>query len=54
MERYQPPPDAAFHALADATRRSVINHLMKSPAPVKELAQPFDMGLPAFLTRIMG
>ena len=25
---------------------------MRSPAPVKELAQPFEMGLPAFLKHL--
>ncbi len=44
--------DSAFHALADPTRRAVVARLMRSPAPVKELAQPFDMGLPAFLKHL--
>ncbi|WP_353839180.1 ArsR/SmtB family transcription factor [Mesorhizobium sp.] len=44
--------DTAFHALADSTRRAVISRLMKGPAPVKELAEPFDMGLPAFLKHL--
>jgi DNA-binding transcriptional ArsR family regulator len=44
--------DTAFHALADSTRRAVISRLMKGPAPVKELADPFDMGLPAFLKHL--
>ncbi|MGB6119668.1 MAG: metalloregulator ArsR/SmtB family transcription factor [Mesorhizobium sp.] len=52
MEHYQAPLDAAFHALSDATRRAVINRLMKDPAPVKELAAPFKMGLPAFLKHL--
>ncbi|MGB3500317.1 MAG: metalloregulator ArsR/SmtB family transcription factor [Mesorhizobium sp.] len=52
MEHYQAPLDAAFHALSDSTRRAVINRLMKNPAPVKELAEPFNMGLPAFLKHL--
>ncbi|WP_077122620.1 ArsR/SmtB family transcription factor [Agrobacterium rosae] len=52
MEHYQIPLDAAFHALSDPTRRAVINRLMRSPAPVKELAEPFSMGLPAFLKHL--
>ncbi|TIL84365.1 MAG: winged helix-turn-helix transcriptional regulator [Mesorhizobium sp.] len=44
--------DTAFHALADSTRRAVISRLVKGPAPVKELAEPFDMGLPAFLKHL--
>jgi DNA-binding transcriptional ArsR family regulator len=52
MENYRTPLDAAFHALSDPTRRAVISRLTKSPAPVKELAEPFDMGLPAFLKHL--
>ncbi len=52
MEIYYPPLDTAFHALADPTRRAVIHRLTISPAPVKELAKPFDMGLPAFLKHL--
>ncbi len=52
MENYQSPLDAAFHALADPTRRAVINRLTTGPAPVKELAEPFAMGLPAFMKHL--
>ncbi len=52
MEIYQTPLDAAFHALSDPTRRAVIHRLMKRSAPVKELAEPFSMGLPAFLKHL--
>lgn len=52
METCKAPLDASFHALADPTRRAVINRLMISPAPVKKLAEPFDMGLPAFLKHL--
>lgn len=44
--------DAAFHALADPTRRSVVRRLLAGPAPVKVLAEPFSMGLPAFLKHL--
>jgi DNA-binding transcriptional ArsR family regulator len=44
--------DTAFHALADPTRRAVIRRLVKGPAPVKELAEPFDIGLSAFLKHL--
>lgn len=44
--------DAAFHALADPTRRAVIGRLSKGPAAVKELAEPFGMGLPSFLKHL--
>lgn len=52
MENYQSPLDAAFHALADPTRRAVVSRLTKGPAPVKELAQPFAMGLPSFMKHL--
>jgi DNA-binding transcriptional ArsR family regulator len=37
-----------FAALADPTRRAVIARLCSGPAPVSELAEPFDMALPSF------
>ncbi|MBD2677657.1 MULTISPECIES: helix-turn-helix transcriptional regulator [Nostoc] len=36
-----------FAALADPTRRAILAHLAKGEASVTELAQPFDMSLPA-------
>lgn len=44
--------DRIFHALADPTRRSVIERLSSGPASVSELAQPFDMALPSFLQHL--
>lgn len=52
MANYQVSLDSSFHALADSTRRAVINRLMKGPAAVKDLAEPFNMGLPAFLKHL--
>jgi DNA-binding transcriptional ArsR family regulator len=52
MENYQSSLDAAFHALADPTRRAVITRLTKGPAPVKELSEPFVMGLPSFMKHL--
>jgi len=40
--------DRVFYALADPTRRGVLERLSYRPAPVSELAQPFDMALPSF------
>jgi DNA-binding transcriptional ArsR family regulator len=37
-----------FQALADPTRRAVIERLGRGPAAMTELAQPFDMALPSF------
>jgi DNA-binding transcriptional ArsR family regulator len=36
-----------FAALADPTRRAILARLAQGEATVKELAQPFDMSLPA-------
>jgi len=52
MENYLSPLDAVFHALADPTRRAVVSRLTKGPAQVKELAKPFDMGLPSFMKHL--
>lgn len=43
-------PDAltvTFAALADPTRRAILERLVKGEASVGELAAPFDMSLPA-------
>jgi len=40
--------DRVFYALADTTRRAVLERLSGGPAPVSELAKPFDMALPSF------
>ncbi len=39
--------DAAFAALADPTRRAIVARLAAGPAPVGELAAPFEISLPA-------
>jgi len=38
---------ATFRALADPTRRAILARLASGEASVKELAEPFDMSLPA-------
>lgn len=43
------PIDNVFRALADPTRRLVLERLSRSPASVTELAKPFDMALPSFV-----
>lgn len=37
-----------FQALADPTRRAVLERLTSGPARMSELAQPFNMALPSF------
>ena len=39
--------DATFSALADPTRRAILAHLARGESSVTELAEPFDMSLPA-------
>jgi DNA-binding transcriptional ArsR family regulator len=39
--------DATFAALADPTRRAILARLARGEASVNELAEPFDMSLPA-------
>lgn len=39
--------DATFAALADPTRRAILARLATGQASVGELAEPFDMSLPA-------
>jgi DNA-binding transcriptional ArsR family regulator len=41
-----------FKALADPTRREVIERLVAGPASTTELAQPFSMALPSFLQHL--
>jgi DNA-binding transcriptional ArsR family regulator len=36
-----------FSALADPTRRAILARLAEGPATVNEIAEPFDMTLPA-------
>lgn len=40
--------DRVFYALSDPTRLAVLARLSEGPAPVSELAKPFDMALPSF------
>jgi DNA-binding transcriptional ArsR family regulator len=37
--------DRVFHALADSTRRAVVERLSRGPASVSDLAKPLDMTL---------
>lgn len=54
MVEYLHPPallpaqlDAVFHALADRTRRAMVQRLAQSACTVSELARPFAMSLAA-------
>jgi DNA-binding transcriptional ArsR family regulator len=41
-----------FHALADPTRRAIVERLVERPAPVKALAEPLAMSLPAVMQHL--
>lgn len=47
-----PNLDSLFQALADPTRRAIVERLGRGPASVSELAQPFDMSLPAIVQHL--
>jgi DNA-binding transcriptional ArsR family regulator len=44
--------DDAFHALANPTRRAVLENLAVTPATVSELAAPFAMQRPSFVQHL--
>jgi DNA-binding transcriptional ArsR family regulator len=44
--------DRVFHALADPTRRGMVELLSRGPASVSELAKPFAMSLPAVVQHV--
>ena len=44
--------DSVFQALADPTRRQVVERLTQGPATTSELARPFDMALPSFVQHL--
>ncbi len=52
MENNQTPYDSIFHALADPTRRAVVQRLGRGDATVGALAEPFDMALPSFMKHV--
>lgn len=48
MVEHNPPPlDALFHALADPTRRAMLQRLAQAPHTVTALAEPFTISLAA-------
>src|ERR687887_520456 len=47
-----PPLDRVFQALADPTRRALVDRLCQGPASVSELAAPFPMTLAAIVQHL--
>jgi DNA-binding transcriptional ArsR family regulator len=52
MLNYRIGLDPIFQALADPTRRVMVERLSRGPASVSELAQPLDMSLSAVLQHL--
>jgi DNA-binding transcriptional ArsR family regulator len=52
MLKQLPDLDGMFQALADPSRRGMIERLCLGPASVSELAKPFAMSLPAVVQHL--
>ena len=46
------PLDRVFHALADPSRRGMVERLSRGPASVSELARPLEMSLAAVVQHL--
>ncbi|MBB3274516.1 MULTISPECIES: metalloregulator ArsR/SmtB family transcription factor [Pseudoxanthomonas] len=44
--------DALFHALADDSRRRMVDQLSQGPASVSELARPLDLAMPSVVKHL--
>lgn len=47
-----PALDAVLHALAEPTRRAMVERLSRGPAAVSDLASPFDLTLAAVVQHV--
>jgi DNA-binding transcriptional ArsR family regulator len=52
MLNHSAPLDLMFHALADPTRRAMVERLSRGPASVSELARPLAVSLPAVVQHL--
>ncbi|MGH2865120.1 MAG: ArsR/SmtB family transcription factor, partial [Solirubrobacteraceae bacterium] len=55
LKQYEPVEndvDPLFHALADSSRRAMVDRLVHGPASVSELARPLEMSLPAVVQHL--
>jgi DNA-binding transcriptional ArsR family regulator len=52
MLKQSAPLDRVFHALADPSRRGMVERLSHGPATVSELARPLDMSLAAVVQHL--
>jgi DNA-binding transcriptional ArsR family regulator len=57
LNQFAPAPDERdidllFQALADPSRRAMVDRLTRGPASVSELARPLEMSLPAVVQHL--
>jgi DNA-binding transcriptional ArsR family regulator len=52
MPARKPDIDRVFHALADPTRRAIVEKLSEGPATVSRLAEPLDITLAAVVQHL--
>ncbi len=52
MPKCHDPLDLVFQALADPTRRSIVERLRQAPATVSQIAEPLEMSLPAVMQHL--
>jgi len=52
MLKYSDDLDRTYQALADPTRRAIVERLARGSASVSELAEPFAMSLPAIVQHL--
>ena len=52
MLKQRPELDIVFHALADPSRRSIVERLSEGSATVTDLAAPLPMSMPAVLQHL--
>ena len=52
MLNYSAALDRTFQALADPTRRAIVERLTREPISVSELARPLAMSLPAVMQHL--
>ncbi|MCO5730177.1 helix-turn-helix transcriptional regulator [Rhizobium sp. SSA_523] len=52
MTKHDPDLSILFHALSDATRRSILTRLAEGPAAVSDLAGPTGLRLPTVMRHL--
>lgn len=52
LDQQSPPLDRVFQALADPTRRAMVDRLTEGPASVSDLASPLPMSLQAVVQHL--